>query len=351
MKVKIFKESDLKDCIDKVKNELGEDALIISTKKKKEDDGKEYFEIIASNSENEFDILSELKKELVRLKDLLIIRTEFNNLLNKLIFDEEVLNLYLTLLKKGVCNEYLLDILEEENILSKIHDKRYNCKALFMNALYDKIEVENGYQIMDKPKIIALVGTTGVGKTTTVAKLAAIYMLNKKRNIGIISIDNFRIGAKEQIGKYADIMGIPFFQAFTHKDLNDSINYLSQMDIILVDTAGQSQNDKNKLEYLRRLFSYNHNLDIYLLLSVSSDEAVLLDTIDKFSPLRFKGYIFTKVDEAISHGKILNILIYKRKPISYITNGQDVPEDIEVADKEKILNIILKGKIKNGNQD
>jgi flagellar biosynthesis protein FlhF len=166
-------------------------------------------------------------------------------------------------------------------------------------------------------------------------------MLKTSKKVGLISIDNYRIGAMEQLKTYADILGIPCFPAFNRKDLLFALKRMEGRDIVLVDTAGQSQYDTSRIKELRKMITADLDISCHLLLSVATTESEMNRAAINFGPLRCHSYIFTKTDEAERCGSIINQIMELRLPISYITTGQNVPEDIEGASKEKILNLLL----------
>jgi flagellar biosynthesis protein FlhF len=208
------------------------------------------------------------------------------------------------------------------------------------------IHKENGI-----PKVVAFIGPTGVGKTTTIAKLAAAEAFAKKR-AAIITIDTYRIAAVEQIKIYAKIIGIPVDVVMTPKDLADSINMHKDKDIIMIDTAGRShKNDAQLLEISEFLTPpsppFNkggdkRGVETHLVLSANSDERNIEDTIDSFKEVaKIDRLLFTKLDETSLFGVIYNQHLRTGIPLSYFTTGQKVPEDIEAATPERVADLIL----------
>ncbi len=193
------------------------------------------------------------------------------------------------------------------------------------------------------PRIIALVGPTGVGKTTTTAKLAAMYALNRGNKVALITMDIFRVGAVEQLKTYTKIMGIPLDVASTPKELERAVERNSDCDLILIDTAGRSHKDSDKLEEMKGFLQTTVQSDIYLCLSATTKDRELEEILNRFSIFDVSKVVFTKLDECESFGCIVNLLIKANLQIAYFTNGQRVPEDIEVATSEKLAELILKG--------
>lgn len=192
-----------------------------------------------------------------------------------------------------------------------------------------------------KVRTIALVGPTGVGKTTTIAKLAANFKLREKLDVGLITIDTYRIAAVEQLKTYADIIGIPVNVVLTPEELAGAIKAFRDKDIVLVDTAGRSQCDAQKMEELKRFLQPAGIDEVHLVVSATTHTALLQSIIEKFGPLSDDRMILTKIDEAPCRGHLLNVLFRVNKALSYVTAGQEVPDDIEAADAHKIARIAL----------
>lgn len=192
------------------------------------------------------------------------------------------------------------------------------------------------------PRIIALVGPTGVGKTTTTAKLAAMYALNKGNKVALITMDIFRVGAVEQLKTYTRIMGIPLEVASTPKELERAVERHGDCDLILIDTAGRSHKDAEKLEEMKVFLENTIQADIYLCLSATTKDRELEVILNRFSIFPISKVVFTKLDESESVGCIVNLLLKANLQIAYFTNGQRVPEDIEVATSEKLAELVLK---------
>jgi flagellar biosynthesis protein FlhF len=191
------------------------------------------------------------------------------------------------------------------------------------------------------PTVVALVGPTGVGKTTTIAKLAANFSLREKRRVGLITIDTYRIAAVEQLRTYAQIIDVPLEVAMAPRQLEAIVTGMGDREIILIDTAGRSQRDSLKIKELQGFFDKVTPHEVHLVLSSTCGERVLLETIERFSPLNIDRVIFTKLDEALGFGVVLSCLRKTRAKLSYITTGQDVPDDIEVSRPERLAELIV----------
>lgn len=194
-------------------------------------------------------------------------------------------------------------------------------------------------EIITRGGVYSLVGPTGVGKTTTIAKLAARYaQIHGADKVGLITTDSFRIGALEQLATYAKILGCPLKQAKNTEELSDAIYQLRNKKLILIDTAGMSQRDLKLTQKLNHLLTKSRvNIKNYLVLSATSQMSVLQESVQHFKTIPLSGCIFTKIDESLSLGELMSVAIHNRLPIGYLTNGQRVPEDIRVANSEKIV--------------
>lgn len=181
------------------------------------------------------------------------------------------------------------------------------------------------------PTIIALVGPTGTGKTTTVAKLAANYHLREGYKVGLITLDTYRIAAVDQLRTYAGIIGVPLQVVATLQQMRAALTALGDCRAILIDTVGSSQNDDSRLLGLKKLLDEAKPHEVHLVLATTASLPVLTQTINRFSSLGVNRLIFTKLDEAVGFGVILNCLLCAQAGLSYVTTGQHVPDDIEAA--------------------
>jgi len=192
-----------------------------------------------------------------------------------------------------------------------------------------------------EPLVVALVGPTGVGKTTTLAKLAANLCLREGRKVGLVTLDTYRIAAVEQLKTYAQIIDVPLEIAASPQQLKKVVREMADREIILMDTAGRGQRDTTKINDLKAFFAEVKPSEVHLVLSATCGEGVLTQTIQRFSDLGVDRVIFTKLDEAVGFGVILNCLQRVNARMSYVTTGQDVPCDIEVGEGRAIAGLIL----------
>ena len=192
-----------------------------------------------------------------------------------------------------------------------------------------------------RPTIIALVGPTGVGKTTTVAKIASEALLKRNLRVGLINLDSYKVAAFDQLGTYAKILNVPFRSVGTPEELAAAIQDFQSLDLVLIDTTGRSQRDPGSLKELQALIKTVPEIRSQLVLSVTTRDAELYDMANRFSIFRPDGIIVSKLDEATIYGSIYNVCQKVKLPLLYFTTGQRVPEDIEEATRERVAALIL----------
>ena len=190
-------------------------------------------------------------------------------------------------------------------------------------------------------RIAALVGPTGVGKTTTIAKLAATHSLRTGRDTALISLDHHRIGGIDQLRIYADIIGIPLFVARDNKSLRAALNECRDVPLVLIDTPGMSQKNTMELRQLRKALERVENLEVHLVLSSTTKDSHMRDVIQRFGILRYDKLMFTKLDEGTSFGTIVNQLVRTGVPVSHFLVGQHVPEDIRDGHTSLLASLLL----------
>jgi len=213
---------------------------------------------------------------------------------------------------------------------SEAHDEDHAWQ-LALEGLAAAVPVAD-HDFLDAGGIVALVGSTGVGKTTSVAKLAARYVLRHgQRHVALVTTDSYRIGAHEQLMTYGRLLGIPVQVASDHKELRSTLNSLADKRLVLIDTAGMSQRDLRLSEQFATLGGSSIALRTLLVLSATSHRTVVDETIRAFSGVSLDGAILTKLDEAASLGGVLSAVIRQQLPLMFVANGQRVPEDMHPA--------------------
>ena len=192
---------------------------------------------------------------------------------------------------------------------------------------------------------ICLIGPTGVGKTTTIAKLAAAFKLRQKQKVGLITIDTYRIAAVDQLRTYANIIGVPLKVVLTPTELVAAMKEMADCDTVLIDTAGRSHADQLKLNELAQFIAVGKPTEVHLVLSSTTTQEAMEAALERFSAVRVDQIIFTKLDEAVSFGVLLNVARVAARALSYLTTGQDVPDNIEVGQPRRLARLILGEKL------
>ncbi len=258
-----------------------------------------------------------------------------------------VKTLYNTLLDNDVDEKYINQLLfDMEKVL-----KNGNKVNFLISNVYQKMILKMGQPATitpakKGPKVIFFIGSTGVGKTTTVAKLAAKYKIEMKKEVALVTIDTYRIKAADQLGEYASIMKIPLSVIYEPSELSDKVEKLSGYDYIMVDTSGFShKNNEMRSKSIELISSLDDKFEreVYLLLSATTKYRDLKEIIDSYKEFTDFNMIFTKLDETVNLGNIFNCKLYSGNNLSYVTNGQNVPDDIEVVDTQKLVKQLLGG--------
>ncbi|MCK4487836.1 MAG: hypothetical protein KAU38_13895 [Desulfobacterales bacterium] len=358
MQVKRYQANTIHDAVNLVKQELGPEALILSTHKMRAGKGapsykaQEFFEITAMPppsstgraliDERDHDFLGSLKSELMSIKEMIFLLSRSGRLKEGFRLNPGAIEVYGRLIRSGIAEPYAELFLEKGGAFKEngelpskdLHERVFK-------EVMKVIEVTDPFSHDRGQVISALIGPTGVGKTTTIAKLAANLSLKQKKSVGLISIDNYRIAAVDQLKTYAAILGIPCFAALNGAELEFALRRMKEKDIILMDTAGHGHYDVERIEGLRELIGSYLPVRTHLVLSAVTNELEMERAAKNFGQLKFSSYIFTKTDETQARGVIVNQLLKLRTPISFITTGQRVPEDIFKASKTGILRLLF----------
>ena len=224
---------------------------------------------------------------------------------------------------------------EEMEDLTKVHAFICATIADILNVLTPDLTAAK------KQKRMAFIGPTGVGKTTTLAKIAAKYLAGGSSSLALITIDTYRIAAVEQLKVYGEIMHLPVEVVLHPQQLAEALAKHADKELILIDTAGRSPHDPLSIEEIRSFFPEELEIEHHLVLSATTRDHELLETLNSFSAFSPQSTIFTKIDECAHLGVVLNTQIHNSSPLSYITNGQRVPEDIMEADKHHVAQLII----------
>ncbi len=362
MRIKRFEALTMAEALEKVKKELGPDAIILSTKEieKHSDDygilGRKVYEVVAAiddgNEENQKNSMQELfvpYGEMRRIREMLeklakemdmgILRMEIEEIKREIkelkrgksVFKGVRDDVYQFLMDQGVKEVYARKITERVSGES-IHA-----------ALEDLFSIINKFFIKPKPlkRVVFLVGPTGIGKTTTIAKLAARDTLGKGKKVALITIDTYRIGAAEQLTSYARILNVPIKVVSRIDDFCNAIQLFSGKDVIYVDTTGRSHRDERSTLFVRDFIDAVSIRDVLLLISANMDGDNSEEVVRCYSSLGISGVVYTKMDETRKYGLVINNLVKFRYPIYFFTTGQRVPEDIEPGDSSILIRYLM----------
>lgn len=389
MIIKKFQASSEKDAILQAKEEMGSEAVVLNIKTIKHKGLKRLFKkdivevtaaleervptstiptnainIAVQQTEEENAKSSAIEEKLDSLQELL--ETQMRNATtpenkeevkeeNKSQNKEENSNIafiqlvYTKMLDNEVDEKYANQIIGEVESSLK---KESNMDTI-LSGIYQKIILKLGQPCdiqveKNKAKVVFFVGPTGVGKTTTIAKLASDFKLDKKLKVAMITSDTYRIAAVEQLRTYANILGIPLQVVYTIEEMNNAIESFSDYDIILVDTAGRSHKNKEQCEEIKHLINdskiaENQEKEIYLVLSAATKYRDLLNIVEVYGEIGNYRLIFTKLDETTCLGNILNVKLKTGASLSYVTCGQVVPDDINVLNPQSLAKKLLGG--------
>jgi flagellar biosynthesis protein FlhF len=372
MQIKRYEATNLQEATDRIKKDLGPDAIILSTGKIP---GKpNLIEVLAARDEQtvptsfpegrihhreprlpeslsclEKDI-QELKSGIEGLKQGFPCRRDFSDLketMNLLLdtvsvrYPHHLRTIYTRMVAGGISRLMAASLLEAmQKDFSNDKIDTYEKGTVIAEELIARSLVKGGRQ---ERRIKAFIGPTGVGKTTTLAKLAAHYSLERKMKVGMITTDTYRIAAAEQLKIYAKIMGLPIQVAPEKETFLRSLANFADKDVILVDTPGRNHNDDRELNRLKTIL-YS-GVETILLLSPVASREHLLDTANRFRIFDYDRLILTKMDECNYFGSLFEVLDKIGKPVSHVTTGQNVPRDIEKASPERLAKLILQNSL------
>lgn len=255
--------------------------------------------------------------------------------------------LYSTLLKNEVSEKYVNQILDEvEQFI-----RPGNSVDMILANVYQKLILRFGQpKPIDlsgaKPKVLVFVGPTGVGKTTTIAKIASKYKVDYDKKVAFITSDTYRIAATEQLQVYANILDAPMTIVYSKDEINSAIEKYADYDMVFVDTAGFSHKNTPQRDDMKKLLDEideKYRKEVYLVLSATTKYKDLLEIVDVYREITDYKFIFTKLDETTTYGNLLNIKLYAGAELSYMTIGQNVPDDIAIFDTQKIVKQLLGG--------
>ena len=259
--------------------------------------------------------------------------------------------LYNVLLENEVQEKYINQVLED---MDKVLKTSHSLDNLLSNV-YQKMVLKLGTPTRistseRRPKVVFFIGPTGVGKTTTIAKIASKFKVEEGKKVGLITADTYRMAAANQLQTYANILGVPLNVIYSHEELLDTVKKQirenSELDVILVDTIGFSHKNEEQRQDTKNLISALNGFydsEVYLVLSATTKQKDLIDIADSYMEFADFNLIFTKLDETRCLGNIFNMKQYTKASLSYITAGQNVPDDIEILNTQKLVKQLLGG--------
>lgn len=255
--------------------------------------------------------------------------------------------LYNTMIENEVCDKYANELIDEIERNGK-PDMQMD---FILSNVYQKMILKFGKAKLiqpseNNPKLIYFIGPTGVGKTTTIAKIASKFCVEEKKKIALLTADTYRIAAAEQLRTYANILEVPFRVIYTPEEIVQSVEEFRDMDYILIDTSGHShQNEEQKEAILEFIQATGEELekDVFLVVSATTKYRDLIRIADSYKSIKDYKIIFTKLDETTAFGNLYNLHLYTGAPLSYITCGQNVPDDISPFNPQFTVKRILSG--------
>ncbi|MGB4549776.1 MAG: flagellar biosynthesis protein FlhF [Syntrophales bacterium] len=388
MKIKRYEAASIQEAIIKIKNDLGQNAILLSSKRLR-GGRKPLYELTAASDDAPSDpkvaapraepgemrngaaeparpeTIQDFRRDLEDLKALVIEANRKNILYGELMELKESLStffdmlgirktegkpqplsrLYCNLVAGGVSRDRacrLVGAIRKEGAAGAEDD--YDGMLRSAEEFIQKSLVPP-YERRRQGRVVAFVGPTGVGKTTTLAKLAARWSLEENKKVGLVTADTYRIAAIEQLRTYAKIMNLPLEVASEKEEFAKALRTFQDRDIILVDTPGRSVGDEEHLRRLRDFLRPDVPVETNLLISLTASPENMIETASRFDRVGYDAMIFTKLDESNSYGLIYNVIDQIGKPVHYVTNGQKVPQDIDRLDPAKLARMVVRNSL------
>jgi flagellar biosynthetic protein FlhF len=398
MIIKKYRVNNMNEALTRIRYELGKDAVIVSQRRIRKGGifglfAKKILEVTAAVENNKNDSSTNMQESIDAIKKLMSNKlgeetigskapieaenrsqdkiqirenVEEKVIANRVIYDENLIERYNEKIveevqqMKSMINEMMSMNNTEKSAKGKVQLKLEKCdlNEKLAKKIVDKINKIEEHKTEDQKvrevvedminvvpskmdNVVVLVGPTGVGKTTTIAKMAGRLALLEKKKVGLITIDTYRIGAVEQLKTYADIMNIPFKVVLTIKDMEAAIESMNDCDVILIDTTGRSSKNTMQISELRAFVDKVNTENIHLVISCTTKNKDIEVIVNGYKLLNYNSIIVTKLDETSTYGSILNILECADKPISFVTTGQNVPDDIKMMNPKELTNLIL----------
>jgi flagellar biosynthesis protein FlhF len=389
MQIKKFLGPTLKEATTRMKEELGNEAIILGSRLI-ENNGKKMFEITVGYDEkiemaasvkasennqsganflDEIALLTEkvyptnagrpkpsfnsrqqqnvnyIQKE-QNFEDENSVVVEKNLSKQHLPIEEELRDISDLLLHREISKPLTSVILNQlEQYRSFLHSS--NIDSYVLSSIASMIPTKNFelHKNNNSPKVVSVVGPTGVGKTTCIAKLSVIAKILHQLDVGLISVDTYRLGAIDQLRIFSEISNIDMLIAYEPEEMPGLLKSFKNKDIVFIDTAGRSQKNSDHLAKTKKYLDPINIDETFLVLSATNSTKNIFDTAEKFKSFNYDSFIFTKIDEGVSFGNLLNTVTNFNVPVTFLSNGQVIPDDIISADSEFIANLIYTGKM------
>jgi flagellar biosynthesis protein FlhF len=377
MQIKRYDALSINKAMQKIKADMGQDAIVLSSKRlngrievvaarddnyeiprenefeKCEKEESDTFSIIRSDVNELKSFIMDFKKqggiyaELTEIKETMSLLFDVLGIQNNGRVSSSLSKVYYHLISVGVSKQRACALIKELKNDSSMEDPENYHYTLVAVENIMKRSIASSYRNAENKRIFAFVGPAGDGKTTTLAKLAARRLFEDKLNIGIITMDTYRIGAVQQLKRYADIMDVPMEVASEKKELKRVLNKFADKDVVLIDTPGKSRGDESYLLKLKECFTMGFPLETNLVLSMASSQESMMDAVARFGAVNYNNIIFTKLDDSKKFGSIYNVIDHAGKPVFYVANGQKVPQDLNKMNPAKLARLIVGQGIKN----
>ena len=379
MLVKRYHAKDMQKAMDQIIKELGSDAVILSSRKVREKGFKNLFKRKILEVMVAYDPglipgakppslpppvikAPEISEGALRAAE--ISKDQFDRLDKRIDELGDFLNDFVSkfaMIKRDVTYDYPKEIEELfcRLIEGQVREELAHIVARETDAIWQKQPDSSALEVMEqvlterigtplpitpkkfKQKIVLMLGPTGVGKTTSIVKLAADFAINQKKKVGIINTDTYRIAAQEQLKTYAEILDIPLSIVYDMSEIADEIAAMDDREVIFIDTAGKRPGDEGHTTDVKKIIELCDPEDILLCVPATVNFAALTEIVDSYSYLPGYRLLVTKLDETKYRGMILNLRWYAKRDLSYFTTGQNVPDDIEKIDIELLAREIL----------
>ncbi|MGD6803038.1 flagellar biosynthesis protein FlhF [Rossellomorea aquimaris] len=283
----------------------------------------------------------ELKKEITELQSIVRqfkTKDEFRH------YPKNIRTLLLYLKDQDVDERYIFEAAEH---LAALNEDKQASNSELNTALSEFLQGKlHGFDfggISYRKKYVNVIGPTGVGKTTTLAKMASEAVLEKRKKIAFITTDTYRIAAIEQLKTYAQLLNVPLEVVYKLEDFQKAIDKFADYDVVFIDTAGRNFREEKYVKDLEKIIDFKKDMETFLVLSLTAKEKDLRDIIKNFSTVPVEKFIFSKVDETSSYGTMYNLIRNEEKGAAYLTAGQSVPEDISEASSKQIIDLVMEG--------